>query len=233
MLTTALSLLLSPLSVSLHLLPPLPRQARLYFDYARDSTLVSTLLSDPSGRATILAPTDSAILALSRRPHQGPLPVVPGSLVGAGGAGGVSSNEEERSAAEWLERWVKGHVVLEEVRLEGEGWEEREYETMEGRKVRFEGSGEGGEGRRLVAEGIEVVGEEQVRFSFFRFLATLQSADGVSRIGQQRQDHLHRWDAVPRLVCCHPCVQLFLFSSCCSFFSRPLVPAQLSSYYVH
>jgi hypothetical protein len=135
-------------------------KSRVFFDYARDSTAVATLLVDPNGAATILAPTDSAVLALERRPHQGPLPVETVD-------GEVSSNEEERQRAEWLERWVKGHVVLEKVDLEGEGWEEREYTTMEGKRVRFVPSGASGEGRKLVPGDIEVVGEEQVRFISF------------------------------------------------------------------
>ncbi|GAA5828397.1 hypothetical protein JCM11251_006226 [Rhodosporidiobolus azoricus] len=127
-------------------------KARIFYDYARDSTAVSQLFVDPSGQATILAPTDAAILALARKPHEGPA---------TRSSGEVSSNEEERQRAEWLERWVKAHVVLEQVELEAGEWEKREYTTMEGKTVRFASSGKDEAGRQLMPGDIEVVGEAQ------------------------------------------------------------------------
>ncbi|GAA5911149.1 hypothetical protein JCM6882_006588 [Rhodosporidiobolus microsporus] len=127
-------------------------KARLFYDYARDSAAVSSLLVDPNGAATLLAPTDSAILALARKPHEGPE---------SRSSSEVSSNEEERQRAEWLERWVKAHVVLEQVELEEGEWEEREYTTMDGKTVRFAPRGDDGEGRQLLPGEIEVVGEAQ------------------------------------------------------------------------
>ncbi|GAA6027806.1 hypothetical protein JCM8097_001727 [Rhodosporidiobolus ruineniae] len=130
------------------------KTARLLYDYTRDSSAVSTTLVSP-GSTTLLAPNDKAILALVRKPHEGPA-----SLTAAKANGEVSSNQEERQRAEYLERWVKAHVVLENVELEEGDWEGREYRTMDGEVVRFAASGEDGQGRKLLPGDIEVVGEE-------------------------------------------------------------------------
>ncbi|GAA5969700.1 hypothetical protein JCM11641_008009 [Rhodosporidiobolus odoratus] len=127
------------------------KRTKLFYDYVRDSIAVSTLLIDPLGSATLLAPTDQAILALARKPHEGPAT--------AAAAGQI---EEERSRAEWLDRWVKMHVILDRVELEDGDWEEREYKPMVGSSaLRFVRSGEHGKGRVVLPANVEIVGEEQ------------------------------------------------------------------------
>ncbi|BGP14712.1 hypothetical protein JCM10213_002759 [Rhodosporidiobolus nylandii] len=129
------------------------KTARMFYGYSRDSAAVSTLLLDSTGSVTVLAPTDSAITALARKPHQGPPPR------NADGGEVRASVEDERAAAEYLERWCKAHIVLERVQLEEDGWEEREYATMAGTMVRFARSADG-KGRTLLPGDVEVVGEE-------------------------------------------------------------------------
>ncbi|GAA6014193.1 hypothetical protein JCM10207_006128 [Rhodosporidiobolus poonsookiae] len=126
------------------------RQARIMFDYLRDSAQVSTVLVDPSGSSTVLAPVDSAILALARKPHEGPESFDEPD---------IRSNEEERRRAEYLEQWVKAHLVLEKVDLEADGWDGKEYTTMAGSTVRFATSD--ADGRKVLPGDVEVVGEEQ------------------------------------------------------------------------
>ncbi|GAA5852676.1 hypothetical protein JCM8547_002586 [Rhodosporidiobolus lusitaniae] len=129
------------------------KRSRWFYDYARDSTAVSTILIDLHGSTTLLAPVDAAIVALPRKPHEGP-------AVAESQSGEVSSNEEERQRAEYLEAWVKNHCVLERVELEEGDWEARDYTTMSGKKVKFAAGGENGEGRVLLPGDVEVVGEE-------------------------------------------------------------------------
>lgn len=138
----------------------------MFYDYARDSSTVSTLLSAPwigSGkRYTVLVPLNSAILALSRKPHQGP-PT-------ADDAGTIISNkmladgeEEEKERAKYLEEWVRLHIAEGVVELDGEGWEGKEWQTLvEDRKVGFSASGDNGEGRKVLPGDVEIVGVEEV-----------------------------------------------------------------------
>lgn len=110
------------------------RQASIAYDYIRDSPAIAALLIAPKPHyTTLLIPTNSAIMALARKPHQGPAPVVGGEIRDLGGEG---EKEHEELCRAYLERWVKLHVVPGRVGEEKK--EGKEYDTMvEGRKVSF------------------------------------------------------------------------------------------------
>lgn len=157
---------LSPGFSSLTSLLTSSRQSSLFYDYLRTAaplSLHARLSAPPPSFVTLLVPTNQAILALQRRPHQGP----PGPVVVDGAREGVfkvtvvDAREEEEAREAYLGRWVERHAVAGEVELEGEGWEGRKWETLDGAKIWFE-LGEDGETRVLQPGGIEVVGVDSV-----------------------------------------------------------------------
>lgn len=136
------------------------RQSSLFYDYLRTAapaSLHAQLSAPPPAYTTLLVPTNQAILALARRPHQG----APGPVMGEVGAAVVGSREDEEAREAYLGRWIERHAVRGEVELEGEGWEGRRYNTIDGKLVWFELS-EDGETRLLQPGAIEVVGVESV-----------------------------------------------------------------------
>lgn len=141
-------------------------KASIYYDYARDSH-ISSLLSPPlighSSPHSLLVPINSAILSLSRKPHQGPPTHLDhdGTIISNKALG--DSKQEEQQRAEWLEQWVKLHIIDGQVDLDAEGWEDRAWPTLvEGREVSFAKSGGKGEGRKVMPGDVEIVGVEQV-----------------------------------------------------------------------
>ncbi|EMD42258.1 hypothetical protein CERSUDRAFT_110789 [Gelatoporia subvermispora B] len=74
----------------------------IYFTYARETEL-SKLLTDVDARSTILAPTNKAIMALARKPHQGPAPVDEGNV--------ISEEEFDNLSRENVLRWVSAHII--------------------------------------------------------------------------------------------------------------------------
>lgn len=76
----------------------------------------------------------------------------------SGIAGGVveSSREEEESRARYLEKWVGRHVVSSRVLMPGEeGWEGKEWESVQGGMIGFEKKEDGEV--VVVPGGVEVV----------------------------------------------------------------------------
>lgn len=106
--------------------------ATIFFDYARDSLSVAPLLASHGQETTLFVPTNSAIMSLSRKPHQGP-PARPDGEVTTYG----TSREEEDAHKAYLERWVRRHVVASEA--DGEG----EWKTMDGEGVAMRTEGKG------------------------------------------------------------------------------------------
>jgi len=76
---------------------------RLFYDYLRDSTSVSERLLAPLMNTTLFVPRNSAILSLSRKPHEGPSKSDT-VLVGEG---------KEKADKQYVEDWVKSHIVPE------------------------------------------------------------------------------------------------------------------------
>ncbi|OCH95722.1 hypothetical protein OBBRIDRAFT_787927 [Obba rivulosa] len=74
----------------------------IYYSYARDTDM-SQLFSDAKARSTILAPTNKAVMALARKPHQGPPPLNEGVI--------ISEEEFENLSRENVIRWVSAHII--------------------------------------------------------------------------------------------------------------------------
>ena len=128
-------------------------KSSIFYGYIRESTSISTRLANPLEKTTILAPLNSAILSLARKPHQGPPESVEGHVEGYAG-----SREDEQDRADYLENWIKRHMIEGKVDF-AEG---REYETLhDGEKVSFV-KGDGVVKYKVMPGDVEVVEIEQV-----------------------------------------------------------------------
>jgi uncharacterized surface protein with fasciclin (FAS1) repeats len=79
-------------------------RASIYYSYARE-TDYSSLLSDEGGFVTAFVPTNKAVMALARKPHQGP---VESEIK-------ISEVEFDKQSKENVKRWVAAHLVSGEV----------------------------------------------------------------------------------------------------------------------
>jgi len=74
----------------------------IFYSYARELTL-SNMFSDSAREITILVPTNKAVMALSRKPHQGPAPVDDDVV--------ITDEEFDSRSKENVERWVSAHII--------------------------------------------------------------------------------------------------------------------------
>jgi len=100
--------------------------ASIFFSYARELEL-SRLFVDGNSNLTLLVPTNKAVMALARKPHQAPVPVDDTIE--------LSEEEFEERSNENVERWVSLHIIPESHIL----LSSRTYPTLlEGKTVAFE-----------------------------------------------------------------------------------------------
>ncbi|THH21576.1 hypothetical protein EW146_g49 [Bondarzewia mesenterica] len=78
------------------------RSASIFFSYARELEL-SRLFSDASASDTVLVPTNAAVMALTRKPHQGPTDVEDSIE--------ISEQEFDARSKKNVERWVSSHII--------------------------------------------------------------------------------------------------------------------------
>jgi len=76
--------------------------ASIYFSYARE-TEFSKELSVADNQLTLLVPTNKAIMALTRKPHQGPALVESETE--------MSEQQYDEQSKRNVERWVAAHVI--------------------------------------------------------------------------------------------------------------------------
>lgn len=120
------------------------RHINIFAGFTRDIPQISTRLESSSQNTTLLAPLNSAIQALPRKPWEDPRDYA--SL----GEQAYEGKEGEDRAHRNLRRFVEAHVVPKS------GWEEGEkVETLSGGKVWWETQ----QGKRLIMPGsVEVEG---------------------------------------------------------------------------
>jgi len=75
--------------------------ASIFFTYARETGL-SPKLTDENTRWTIFVPTNRAVMALARKPHQGP-----------DSGSKLSPAEFDERTKRNVERWISAHIVPE------------------------------------------------------------------------------------------------------------------------
>ncbi|KAG7093558.1 hypothetical protein E1B28_007228 [Marasmius oreades] len=96
----------------------------IFYSYARELEL-SRLLSDESAKLTLLAPTNKAVMALARKPHQGS-EVEDGTV--------ISEEEFDKISKRNVEKWVSAHIIPKTLTT----LEPRSYSTLlEGKSVVF------------------------------------------------------------------------------------------------
>ncbi|KAJ3576097.1 hypothetical protein NP233_g650 [Leucocoprinus birnbaumii] len=102
------------------------QSASIFFSYARELEL-SKLLDDENSRTTLFVPTNKAVMALERKPHQGQ-----GSYAIADDVE-ITEEEYETMSKENVERWVSVHIIPEyPISLEDE------HQTMlDGKSISF------------------------------------------------------------------------------------------------
>lgn len=98
----------------------------IFFSYARELEL-SRLFVDADAKLTLLVPTNKAVMALAKKPHQAPVPVDDTIE--------LSEQEFEERSNKNVERWVSLHIIPEShISLPS-----RTYPTLvEGKTVTFE-----------------------------------------------------------------------------------------------
>jgi len=80
----------------------LQNSASIFYSYARETEL-SALFGDEGSRSTVFAPTNKAVMALARKPHQGPEAVDEGII--------ISEQEFDERSRKNVERWVSAHII--------------------------------------------------------------------------------------------------------------------------
>ncbi|KAI0652554.1 hypothetical protein C8Q79DRAFT_897570 [Trametes meyenii] len=100
--------------------------ASIFYSYAREVEL-SKLFDDKSARTTLLVPTNKAVIALPRKPHEGTAPVREGVI--------LSEAEFDDLSKKNVERWVSAHIIPESpISLAAPG----EFKTLlDGKNVTF------------------------------------------------------------------------------------------------
>ncbi|EIM92422.1 uncharacterized protein STEHIDRAFT_117441 [Stereum hirsutum FP-91666 SS1] len=76
--------------------------ASIFFSYARETQL-SQLFQDKDAGTTLLVPTNKAVMALARKPHQGPAPLEDKIE--------ISEQEFDTRSKENVQRWVSLHII--------------------------------------------------------------------------------------------------------------------------
>ncbi|KDR85948.1 hypothetical protein GALMADRAFT_53972 [Galerina marginata CBS 339.88] len=77
--------------------------ASIFYSYARELEM-SSMLSDQSVKVTLFVPTNKAVMALARKPHEGPETKVEIEL---------SEEQFHKRAKHNVERWVSAHIIPE------------------------------------------------------------------------------------------------------------------------
>jgi uncharacterized surface protein with fasciclin (FAS1) repeats len=121
--------------------------ASIFYSYARELEL-SARFADGSATYTLFVPTNKAIMALARKPHQGPTD------------DGVKISEEEfdRQSKRNVERWVTVHIVPEyPIALES-----RHDTLLHGKSITFTSTDKESEWSRVTVEdGIRIIGMKE------------------------------------------------------------------------
>jgi len=100
--------------------------ASIFFSYARELRL-GNMLNEKGPRITVLVPTNKAVQALARKPHQGPVPVDEGIV--------ITQEEFETRSKQNVLRWISAHIIP----TSPVEFDSKTYETLlDGKSVGFE-----------------------------------------------------------------------------------------------
>ncbi|KAF8836694.1 hypothetical protein BDN67DRAFT_936447 [Paxillus ammoniavirescens] len=100
--------------------------ASIYFSYARE-TMFSKEFGEEDQQLTLLVPTNKAVMALGRKPHQGPAPVESDVE--------ITEQQYDEQSQRNVVRWVAAHIIPSRVSLSSVPVT---YDTMlDGKSVTF------------------------------------------------------------------------------------------------
>ncbi|KAJ7063539.1 hypothetical protein C8F01DRAFT_1368069 [Mycena amicta] len=125
--------------------------ASIFYSYARELTLSNTFSDAGASQVTVLVPTNKAVMALARKPHQGPVPVDDDIV--------ITEEEFDTRSKEHVERWIASHIIPQSP-IE---FDHQTYETLlDGKSLTFSsknGSSGASDWAHAVLEGgINIVG---------------------------------------------------------------------------
>ncbi|RDB26546.1 hypothetical protein Hypma_005636 [Hypsizygus marmoreus] len=128
------------------------QSASIFYSYAREIEL-STRFADESVQSTVFVPTNKAVMALARKPHEGP--VTP-----SGEGIEISEQEFDDRSKKNVEKWISAHIIPESpIALDSQN-----HPTMlHGKSLVFtsisKNNGQGPEWSRMTLEdGIRIIG---------------------------------------------------------------------------
>jgi len=127
------------------------RSVSIFYSYARETDF-SNRFGDASQNITVTAPTNKAVIALPRKPHQGAKPDVEDMPE-------ISQTQYDFVSKENVEKWVGAHIIPSPVALSSS---EETYDTLlPGNKVTFYQEGKSKDpswSDYRLKEGISIVG---------------------------------------------------------------------------
>ncbi|KAF8079334.1 hypothetical protein FPV67DRAFT_111346 [Lyophyllum atratum] len=131
--------------------------ASIFYSYAREIQL-SSIFVDPRVNSTVFVPTNKAVMALARKPHQGPTQTAP-----SGDDVEITEEEFESISKRNVERWVSAHIIPKSpITLDLQ-----EYPTLlDGKTISFKpvskNNGKGPEWSRVTLEdGVRIIGMKE------------------------------------------------------------------------
>ncbi|KAG7445715.1 uncharacterized protein BT62DRAFT_969437 [Guyanagaster necrorhizus] len=104
----------------------------IFYSYARELEL-SKMLDAEDSRLTVLVPTNKAVMALAKKPHQGPVPIDDGIV--------ITDEQFDKESKSNVKRWVSAHIIP---KYPLDLHTSATYKTLlDGKSVEFEVKGDG------------------------------------------------------------------------------------------
>nr|GAT53721.1 predicted protein [Mycena chlorophos] len=173
--------------------------ASIFYSYARELTL-SNAFSDTGSQLTVFAPSNKAVMALARKPHQDPEPIDEGVI--------ITEEEFDARSKTNVERWVSAHLVPQSpITFDGQT-----YATLLDGKSLTLTAGKGSTGasdwsHAILGDGIHIVGMREASNGVHRPASKLRSQRALS-IAQLTEDRtiysntMHTTTAFPVNAAC-------------------------------
>ncbi|KAJ7349080.1 hypothetical protein DFH08DRAFT_864350 [Mycena albidolilacea] len=139
----------------------------IFYSYARELTL-SNMFSDSERPITILAPTNKAVMALARKPHQGPVPVDDDIV--------ITDEEFDSQSKKNVEKWISAHIIPQSP-IDFD----QTYTRLDGRPISFaskKGDSKAPEWSRVViGDNVHIIGEREASNGVLYLIDSTMSFD--------------------------------------------------------
>ncbi|KAJ7708519.1 hypothetical protein B0H16DRAFT_1632641 [Mycena metata] len=124
----------------------------IFYSYARELQLSDMFTTAGTTPVTLLVPTNKAVMALARKPHQGPAPVDDDIV--------VTDEEFDSRSKEHVERWVSAHIIPQSPI----SFDQTYPTLLEGKSISFTKSSKKGDanapdwGKVVIGDNIHIIG---------------------------------------------------------------------------